>query len=156
LFLDLERTHRAGTGQKSTLEYVVRTASSLLASAARRGDVVQAFGEWSQPLFISPGRGELHLAYGLDQLIRVHQDGRARLLDLVERARPALPAGSTAALVSATAFLDPLRLAETLGALRAQRVLPMLVAVDKDSFLQIEHRPHPPAEVEERLAELQT
>ena len=45
LFLDLGRDHRAGTGRKSTLEYVVRTAASLLAAAARRGDTVQLFGE---------------------------------------------------------------------------------------------------------------
>jgi uncharacterized protein (DUF58 family) len=155
LFLDLERAHRAGTGEKSTLEYVVRTAASLLASAARRGDVVQAFGEWSRPLFVPPGRGELHLVYALDQIIRVHQDGRAPLLDLVERERPGLPAGSTAALLSATAFLDLGRLAEAFGALRAGRVQAVLVAVDKDSFLPIERASRPPAEVEAQVQELQ-
>jgi len=44
LFLDLERRHRAGTGRKSTHEYVVRTGASLLASAARRGDTVRLVG----------------------------------------------------------------------------------------------------------------
>jgi uncharacterized protein (DUF58 family) len=154
LFLDLERAHRAGTGEKSTLEYVVRTAASLLASAARRGDVVQVFGEFSRPLFVPPGRGELHLAHALDQIIRVRQDGRASLLEVVERERASLPAGSTAALLSASAFLDLERLAEAFGALRAQRLQPLLVAVDKDSFLQIDRPSRPPAEVETRLQKL--
>jgi uncharacterized protein (DUF58 family) len=154
LFLDLHRAHRAGTGQKSTLEYVVRTAASLLASAARRGDVVQGFGEWSHPLFVPPGRGELHLAHALDQLIRVHQDGATSLLDVLEREGAGLPHGSTAALLSATAFLDLGRLAEALGALRARRVQAALVAVDKDSFLQIESRSRPPEEVQAQVEEL--
>jgi hypothetical protein len=104
---------------------------------------------------VPPGRGELHLAYALDQIIRVHQDGRAPLLDLLEQERAGLPAGSTAALLSATVFLDLARLAEAFGALRAQRVQAVLVAVDKDSFLQIERPSRPPEEVEAQVQELQ-
>jgi uncharacterized protein (DUF58 family) len=140
LFLDLERRHRAGTGQKSTREYVVRTAASLLATAARRGDTVQLFGEGRQTLAVAPGRGELHLAYALDQLIRVRQDGGLPLLDLVEREQAGVPAGSTAALLAASLFLDVGRLAEVLASLRARQVQPVLVAVDMDSFVPIDER----------------
>lgn len=143
LFLDLERAHRAGTGQKSTREYVVRTAASLLATAARRGDTVQLFGEDRRALAVPPGRGELHLAYALDQLIRVRQEGSLALLDLVGREQAAVPAGSTAALLAATLFLDLGRLAEAFAALRARRVQPVLVAVDKDSFVPIDERARP-------------
>lgn len=45
LFLDLDRRHGAGTGRKSTLEYVVRTAASLLWSATRHGHVLEAHAE---------------------------------------------------------------------------------------------------------------
>jgi uncharacterized protein (DUF58 family) len=147
LFLDLEREHRAGTGQKSTLEYVVRTAACLLASAARRGDLVQAFGEPARPLLVPPGRGELHLAHALDQLIRVRQDGSIPLLDVVERQMASLPVGSTAALLSATVFLELERLAELMAWMRARGVRPVVVAVDKDSFLPIDVRSRPRADV---------
>jgi uncharacterized protein (DUF58 family) len=150
LFLDLARDHRAGTGRKSTLEYVVRTAASLLATAARRGDTVQLFGEGRQPLAVPPGRGELHLAGALDRLIRVRQDGALPLLDLARRDLAAVPPGSTAALVAASVFLDEGALAETFGWMRARRVRPVLVAVDMDSFLPIDRRPRPRAEVEAR------
>jgi uncharacterized protein (DUF58 family) len=138
LFLDLQRRNRAGTGQKSTREYVVRTAASLLATAARRGDTVQLFGEDRSPLAVPPGRGELHLAYALDQLIRVRQDGELALVELAEREQAGIPAGSTAALLAATLFLDLGRLAELWTSLRARRVQPVLVAVDMDSFVPID------------------
>jgi uncharacterized protein (DUF58 family) len=135
LFLDLRRDHRAGTGRKSTLEYVVRTAASLLAAAARRGDTVQLFGEGRETLALPPGRGELHLAYALDRLIRVRQDGALPLLDLFQREQSAVPPGSTVALVAASLFLDAGALAEAFDWMRARRVRPVLVAVDMDSFL---------------------
>jgi uncharacterized protein (DUF58 family) len=148
LFLDLEREHRAGTGLKSTLEYVIRTASSLLASAARRGETVQLFGEARETIAVPPGRGELHLAYALDRLIRVRQDGALALLDLVRREQAAVPAGSTATLLSATWFLDTVRLADVFGWMRARGVRPVLVAVDMDSFTPIDRRARRRAEAE--------
>ena len=150
LFLDLGRDHRAGTGRKSTLEYVVRTAASLVAAAARRGDTVQLFGEGRETLALPPGRGELHLAFALDRLIRVRQDGALSLPDLFRREQAAVPPGSTAALVAASLFLDETALAEALGWMRARRVRPVLVAVDMDSFLPIDRRSRPRAEVEAR------
>lgn len=143
LFLDLERRNRAGTGQKSTREYVVRTAASLLATAARRGDTVQLFGEHRHTLAVPPGSGELHLAYALDQLIRVRQDGDLALVDLVEREQARIPARSTAALLAATLFLDLDQLEDRLASLRARRVQPVLVAVDMDSFVPIDERSRP-------------
>jgi len=156
LFLDLERRHRAGTGQKSTLEYVIRTAASLLASAARRGDTVQLFGEGRRAIAVPPGRGDLHLALALDQLIRVRQDGAFDLLDLALREQAAVPPGSTAALLSASLFLDSGRLSEVLGGWQARRVRPVLVTVDQDSFLPIDRRPRPRSEVQERTEELRS
>jgi len=148
LFLDLARDHRAGTGRKSTLEYVVRTAASLLATAARRGDTVQLFAEGREPLAVPPGRGDLHLALALDRLIRVRQDGALPLLDLVRREQASVPPGSTAALVAASFFLDEAALAEAFGWMRARHVRPVLVAVDVDSFLPIDRHPRPRGEVE--------
>lgn len=143
LFLDLERRHRAGTGQKSTHEYVVRTAASLLAAAARRGDTVQLLGEGRRPLHVPPGRGELHLAFALDQLIRVRQDGERPLLDLVWREQASVPPGSTAALLLGSLFVDLDDLAEVLAWMRSRRVQPLVVAVDMDSFLPVDRHLRP-------------
>ncbi len=154
LFLDLERGHRAGTGQKSTLEYVIRTAASLLACAARRGDTLQLFADGRRPIVVPPGRGDLHLALALDQLIRVRQDGAFDLLDLALREQAAVPPGSTAALLSASLFLDRGRLSEALGAWRARQIRPVVGAVDQDSFLRSDVRSRPRSDVQARTEEL--
>jgi uncharacterized protein (DUF58 family) len=157
LFLDLERAHRAGTGRKSTREYIVRTGASLLASAARRGDTVELRGQGREMVLVPPGRGELHLAFALDQLIRVRQEGALPLLDQARRDEGVSPPGSTAALLSASLFLDLEALAEVFDRLRVRRVRPVLVAVDMDSFLPIDRRPRSREAVEtqeQRLREL--
>jgi uncharacterized protein (DUF58 family) len=139
LFVDLDRAHRAGTGVKSTLEYVVRSAASLVWSAVRRGDTVQLFGEGAASLFVPPGAGELHLTHCLFELIRVRQEGRTPLLDLLERHRLQVPSGSTVALLAATVSLDEERLEEALESLGARGVRAVVLAVNGDSFLPI-HR----------------
>jgi hypothetical protein len=103
---------------------------------------------------VTPGRGELHLAYALDQLIRVRQEGGLPLLDLAQREQAGVPAGSTAALLAATLFLDVGQLTEVLASLRARRVQPVLVAVDMDSFVPIDEHSRPRDLVLEQAEEL--
>ena len=148
LFVDLDRSHRAGTGLKSTLEYIVRTASCLVWTASRRGDLVQVLGEGVRTLAVPPGAGALHATRALYELIAVQQDGRLPLLELVESHHMHLPAGSTATLLSATIFLDLGRLEETLAALQARGVRPVVVLVNKDSFLPIDRRAVPKHEAD--------
>jgi len=150
LFVDLHRSHRAGTGLKSTLEYVVRTSVCLVWTAARRGDLVQVLGEGSRSLLVPPGTGALHATRALYELIQVQQDGSRELLDVVEDHRAHLPPGSTAALLSATLFVDLGRLDETLAALRARAVRPVVLLVHKDSFLPIDRRAAPREESAEQ------
>lgn len=140
LFLDLSRQGRAGTGKKSTLEYVVRTAASLLWTAAARGDVVQMIAEGEQPLFVPPGRGELHATLALYEVVRARQDGKRALLDLVEENRAALPSGSTATLFHASLDFDLARLEETLEAFRSRGVRAVVFAIDEASFVPIDRR----------------
>jgi len=154
LFLDLDRAHRAGTGRKSTLEYVVRTASSLVWSAVRRGDVVQAFAEGARPLFVPPGSGEVHLAVALNELIHVAQDGSTPVMDVVERHVAHLPPGSTAAVMSGTVAVEHARLAEILEMFRARGVRPLLVFVNGWSFAPVDKWPLPKPEAAERCREL--
>lgn len=156
LFLDLERRHRAGTGRKSTLEYVVRTAGSLLWSATRRGHVMEVHGEGSRTLFVPPGRGELHLTHCLYELIRVRQDGTTPLLDVVDQFRAHLPQGSTAVLLSGTISMDLERLEEVLEVFRARGVRPLLIFVNGDSFAPIDHWALPRAQALERCEALRS
>lgn len=154
LFLDLERAHRAGTGRKSTLDYIVRTAASLLASASRRGDTVQVFAEGRAPLFVPPGQGDLHLARGLYELIRSRQEGSMPLFELALRHRVELPEGSTAALLLGTISFEDAELEEVLEALRARRVEPLVVLVDVHSFIPIDRRALPRDEARKRARHL--
>jgi uncharacterized protein (DUF58 family) len=154
LFVDLQREGRAGTGRKSTLEYVVRTAASLVWTAAGRGDVVQLLGEGSQPLLVPPGRGEIHATRCLYELVRVRQEGRLPLLDLVLRSRPLLPRGSTAALLCSGLALDVLRLEEELAGLQAAGVVPVVFVVDDASFVGIDRPPLPATEAAARRERL--
>ena len=150
LLLDLERAHRAGTGLKSTLEYLVRTSACLVWTAARRGDLVQVLAEGGRRLTVPPGSGTLHATHALYELIHAQQDGRLELLDLVEQQQPHLPPGSTAALLSGTLFLDLARLETALAGLQARGVRPVVLLVNKDSFLPIERRAAPRDEAAEQ------
>ena len=153
LFLDLHREGRAGVGTKSTLEYVVRVGASLLWTALRRGQSLQAVGEGSAPLLLPRGQGDGHLSQALHELIHVKQDGDVRLADVVARFRPHLPAGSTAVLVGVTTSVDPDRLEEEIEALRVTAVEPLLILVDGDSFAPLDRlRPSPAEAVVHRQA----
>jgi uncharacterized protein (DUF58 family) len=156
LFADLDRTTRAGTGRKSTLEYVVRAAGSLLWQAVQRGDTVQVIGEGSSPLLVPPGRGELHLTLGLYELIRVRLDGTLGILDVVEQHRTRLPRGSTAVILAGSIRVDEIRLAELLGTLKAARVRPLLVFVNSDSFVPVDRPALPAGEAAERCRTLRS
>lgn len=144
LFLDLDKRGRAGTGRKSTLEFVVRTAASLVWQATTRGDVVQVIAEGDRPLFVPPGSGELHATHALYELVRARQDGRQPLLELVEQHGAMLLAGSTAALVAASLALDPLGLETALEALRAKGVRALVFLVNDSSFAPIDRWQLPP------------
>lgn len=143
LFLDLRRAHRAGTGRKSALEYVVRTAASLVWTAVQRGHSVELHAASRRPVEVPAGRGEAHLAYALNELIRVGLDGSEDVLELVERRRPFLAFGSTAAILFATIRVDPRRVEACALALRERGVRPLLVFVNGDSFAPLDKWPLP-------------
>ncbi len=155
LFLDLDRAHRAGTGKRSALEYVMRFASSLVWTAVRRGDLVQIFGEGAKPLFVPPGRGDVHLAVALQELIQIEQNGDAPLLEAVERHLPHVPPGSTAALLSATILVELAAVGEAIEALRSRGVRPLLIFVNSTSFTPVDKWPLPRAEAVERCREIE-
>ena len=141
LFLDLDRRHRAGLGRKSTKEYVVRTGASLLATAARRGQVVQLFAESADPLFVPPGRGEAHLMLALERLIHLRQDGERSIFETVADRLAVLPAGSTACVLLSTATPEPAELRRMRESFERRHVRPTVVLVDDGSFQQLEGGP---------------
>lgn len=155
LFADLDRRHRAGMGKKSTHEYVIRTAASIVWSAIRAGGFVQLAGLGRRPLHVPPGRGENHLAFALHELIRAVPDGGVALPDLVLQHLPSVPAGSTAVLLSGTLFLDLGTLDEGIEGLRGRGARPVAVLVNNFSFPAITGWPPPRAEIVERRREVE-
>lgn len=154
VFVDLERKHRAGTGRKSTLEYVVRSAASVVWTAVRAGSFVQVAGIGGRVLHVPPGRGENHLTYALYELIKAAQDGQAALHDVVRHHLPFVPPRSTAVIISGTCFLDLGEIDVLLEALRDRAVRPVFLLVDNFSFPAIEGWPPPRAEVVEKRREV--
>jgi uncharacterized protein (DUF58 family) len=154
LFLDLERRGRAGIGRKSTLEYLVRVAASLLWTAHRRGDAFGLVAEAGQPIVVPPAQGEAHLAAALHQLVVAKQTGTQPLVEVVGRNREAVPAGAAAALLLSTTEVDLHALASAIGSLRAATAHPIVVAVDSLAFPPVDRPPTPVETVRERRAAL--
>jgi uncharacterized protein (DUF58 family) len=155
LFVDLDRRHRAGTGRKSTHEYVVRTAASIVWSAIRAGGFVQLEGAGRRPLHVPPGRGETHLAFALYELIRAVQDGGTPLPEIVLQHLPSVPPGSTVVLLSGTFFVELGPLDEVLEGLRVRGARPVVVLVNNFSFPAISGWPPGRAEIVEKRREVE-
>jgi uncharacterized protein (DUF58 family) len=155
LFIDLDRRNRAGTGKKSTLEYVIRTAASVVWSAVRSGSFVQVVGEARRPVQVPPGRGETHLTYALYELLRAVPDGQAPLAEVVLHHLPQVPERSTAVVISGTLFVDLGGLDEVLEGFRGRSVRTAIVLVNNHSFPAIEGWPPSRAEILERKREVE-
>jgi uncharacterized protein (DUF58 family) len=137
-------------GRKSTLEYVVRTAASVVWTATTRGDVVQVIAEGAAPLFVPPGRGELHATRCLYEFVRCRQEGALGLFDLVERHRTSLPEGSALALLLGRLVFDEARLESLLVGFRARGIFAAVLIVNDASFLPVDRWPLPPRAAEAR------
>ncbi len=154
VFLDLDRRHRAGMGRKSTLEYVLRTAASVIWTAARSGGFVQVTGMGEKPFHVPPGRGENHFTFALYELIRAGLDGTTPLTEVVLQNLPMVPPGSTVVLISGTVFLDLGATGPLLEALRSRGARPALFLVNNFSFPAISGWPPPRAEIVEKSREV--
>jgi uncharacterized protein (DUF58 family) len=139
LFVDLHRAGRAGIGQKSTLDYLVRVSAATAWTACRTACVFQVLGEGGRPLVVPPGDGERHLAHALSELIQVAQDGTTGLADLVHRSLPHLHPGGTVVLVGTDAGVRPPELADLLEELRAAAMTPVILLMDTSTFAPLDH-----------------
>jgi uncharacterized protein (DUF58 family) len=154
VILDLDRRHRAGMGRKSTLEYMLRTAASLIWSATRSGGFVQVTGLGAKPFHIPPGRGENHLVFALYELIRATLDGTTPLEEVVLQNLPAVPPSSTVVIVSGTLFLDLAAAGGLIEAFRSRGVRVAMLLVNNFSFPAISGWPPPRAEIVEKSREV--
>jgi uncharacterized protein (DUF58 family) len=154
VILDLDRRHRAGMGRKSTLEYVLRTAASLIWSATRSGAFVQVSGMGAKPLHVPPGRGENHLTFALYELIHATLDGATPLEEVALQNLPAVPPSSTVVLVSGTLFLDLAAIGGLIEAFRARGARVAMVLVNNFSFPAITGWPPPRVEIVEKSREV--
>jgi len=154
VILDLDRRHRAGMGRKSTLEYVLRTAASLIWSATRAGGFVQVAGMGAAPLHVPPGRGENHLTFALYELIRANLDGTTPLEEVVLQTLPIVPPSSTVVIVSGTLFLDLGTTGGLIEALRSRGVRVAMLLVNNFSFPAIAGWPPPRVEIVEKSREV--
>ena len=116
------------------------STASLLATAARRGQVVQLFAESAEPVFVPPGRGEAHLMLALERLIHVKQDGERSIFDVVTDRLPVLPAGSMVVMLLSTSSPDPGELRTLLDRLERRHLRSAFVLVDAETFQQIDIR----------------
>jgi len=154
VILDLDRRHRAGMGRKSTLEYVLRTAASVIWTASRSGGFVQVSGLGAEPLHVPPGRGETHLTFALYELIRAGLDGTTPLSEVALRNLPLVPPSSTVVLVSGTVFLDLAATGDLIEALRGRGARVAMFLVNNFSFPAIAGWPPPRAEIVEKGREV--
>jgi len=154
VFIDLDRRHRAGMGRKSTLEYVLRTAASVIWSAVRSGGFVQVAGEGAKPLHVPPGRGETHLTFALYQLIHAGLDGTVPLHEVLLRNLPFIPPASTVVLVSGTVFLDLAATGDLVEALLSRGARVAFFLVNNFSFPAIAGWPPPRVEIVEKTREV--
>jgi uncharacterized protein (DUF58 family) len=154
VILDLDRRHRAGMGRKSTLEYVLRTAASLIWSATRSGGFVQVAGLGAKPFHVPPGRGENHLLFALYELIRANLDGTTPLEEVALQNLPAVPPSSSVVFVSGTLFLDLTAAGGLIEAFRSRGARVAMFLVNNFSFPAISGWPPPRAEIVEKSREV--
>src|SRR6185295_8562293 len=152
--VDLDRRHRAGTGRKSTLEYVLRTAGSVIWTAVRSGGFVQVSGQGSKTLHIPPGRGETQLTFSLYELIRADLDGAVPLAEAVLQQLPFVPPQSTVVLISGTVFVDLGPLGDVVEALRSRGSRVVVFLVNNFSFPAISGWPPSRPQVLEKTQEV--
>ncbi len=155
LFLDLHADHRAGTGRKSTREMVVRTAASLLWTAAIQGQFLEILADDGRPIAIPAGRGTGHFMAALHELIRIEQQGKTHLLDLVDLHMERIVPGSVVAMIFATAVPELPSLRELLTRLVARPARPLAIFINDQAFTAMTRWRLRPEAFEEKRAEME-
>lgn len=137
IFADVRRLSRFGTGEHSTLDYVLKCAAHAACTAQAHS---HRFGVWflgDRPEMFEMGGGPMHLLRLLDWMVTV----KAQLdLNIVERLAiiaPTLRRGATALLLLSSSNFRAADLRDLLMEWRRRDVRVMAVLVDDRSFLKI-------------------
>ena len=116
VILDLSRGVHAGEGNRSTLEYGVTLAASLLVQISRQRGTAQLIAsgthDWSVP-FAAPGESETAI---LEALARVQADSSHSLREVLNHHRKHLSGAGPVAVITSQIGEDMLQVAATLQA----------------------------------------
>ncbi|TAN41338.1 MAG: DUF58 domain-containing protein [Nitrospirae bacterium] len=132
--LDLQKGSEAGEGRETTLEYSVTIAASLARYILGKGHSFQLAGYGKEKQLIPYGRGPAQLAKALGALARAKADGGLPYRSAIERAAEMLRDGDMVVLFFCHGDETPDNYAYCLGLLKARRIRPVAVFMDRTSF----------------------
>ncbi len=158
IVLDLHKNAHRGAGKENTLEYAVKIAASVASCALEEGHDVQLAGYGREPRVVPAGRGVAQLGRLLDVLARVQPDGDVRYWTAIMRAADLMRDGGCAFLFFSDDGQDPIGTAQAIVLLRARRIAPICVFIDRYSFGAADHgapRDRPGAPGAHAMARLQ-
>ena len=136
IFLDLDRKHAQGMGQRSTLETGVKIAASIALSCLGSRAFFQFVALGSRYHYLPFGSGDQHLIRMLDLLVHVKQDGAGSFGDFLVFTRDLVKQNSTAFLIFTSNEIEPDKLAPVLAHYRSRNARVYAVVLDDASFIQ--------------------
>lgn len=134
IVLDLHKHAQIGSGKESTLEYAVKIAASITRYVLAQGHDAQLMASGARPWFVPAGRGVAQLARVLEVLARVQADGDIYYSRAVEQAVETMREGAAAILIFADYERDISGQLRALALLRARRIKPLCVFLNRRSF----------------------
>lgn len=132
--LDLDGQAHYGIGKQNTFEYAVKIGASISEHALKQGHDVQLFAYGKQVWSVDAGRGTAQWQRLLEAFARMKADGVLRYPDAIRRAAHGMRDGSSAVLFISDPPRDPLGVLQAIAVLRAHRVRPIGIFLDRGSF----------------------
>jgi uncharacterized protein (DUF58 family) len=135
LLMDLQKGSEIGVGKETTLEYAVKIAASIAKYVLERGHSLQFIGFGEQTSLIPYARGFHQLARILETLARVKADGTHPFHRTICQTADLLKDGGTVVLLFSPSSRDVEQYHYSLSLLRAKRIRPIFILIDRESFL---------------------
>lgn len=132
--LDLDLQAQYGIGKQSIFEYAVKIGASISEYALRQGHDVQLFAYGAQAWSVEAGRGISQWRRLLESFSRMKADGALHYPDAIRRATYGMRDGSSVVLFISDPPRDPLGVLHAIAVLRAHRVRPIGIFLDRVSF----------------------
>jgi uncharacterized protein (DUF58 family) len=135
IIIDLHRGSDIGVGKETTLEYAVKIAASIAKYVVERGHSLQFVGYGKYSHIISYSRGFNQLARVMETLARVTADGNIPYHLAISRCADLLRDGGTVILLFSGQNSNINDYLYAVGLLKAKRIRPLCVFINKNSFL---------------------